>query len=54
MNRLSKALRSIIWTSALAVALVVAAVVSVALGDHMLGVVLSISSVTLALLANKE
>jgi len=54
VKRLVKFLNTVIWTSALAVALVIAAVVTVVLGDQTLGLVLSISSVTLALLANKE
>jgi Zn-dependent membrane protease YugP len=54
MKRVRGFIRSVVWTSALAVALIIAGVVAVMLGDIALGVVLSLGSVTFALLANKE
>lgn len=54
MKRATAFLRSVVWTSALAVGLVVGAIVTAALGNYMGALVLAVCSVTFGLLANKE
>lgn len=54
MKRLAKIIRSVVWTSALAVVLIISGIVATVLGDTMLGLVLSVGAVAMALLATKE